>query len=493
VSCCIGIDLGTSALKAILVDEAERTLATADISLATTYPAPRAAEQDPRAWWQAAQQALAALQRAAPDAMVRVSAIGLSGQMHAALLLDATDLPVRPAMLWNDGRAHAEADTLKSLGAGLAAELGVPALANFTAPKLLWLARHEPQALARARCLLLPKDYLRLQLTGERATDPSDAAGTWLLDIARRAWSPHAVAAVGIDPAILPRLVEGSAPSGTLRASVATQFGLPPGTVVACGGGDTMAGGVGIGAVDDGQAFVGLSTSAQLFVAANAYRPAPAQFVHAYCHALPARWCQMAAMLNGAGVLAGIAHLLGDAEVGALLAEVEKRFSGPSNLLVLPYLSGERTPHDDPHARGVIFGLTPDTSRLDLVQAAMEGVAFTFADARDALAAGGTAISSAGLVGGGARSRLWARLIASILGVPLRRYAGAARGPALGAARLARLALGSQDPSAILHEPPVESVVEPEAALAEAYAPRVASFRALYAALRPQFAAAGRG
>ncbi len=395
---------------------------------------------------------------------------------------------IRPAMLWNDGRAHAEADELKRLGAELAAELGVPALAGFTAPKLLWLARHEKQALARARSLLLPKDLIRLHLTGERATDPSDAAGTWLLDEARRTWSARAVAAVGIDPAMLPRIAEGTAPTGIVRPDIAGRFGLRPGVVVAAGGGDTMAGGVGIGAVEDGRAFVGLSTSAQLFVAADAHRPAPAQVVHAFCHAVPGRWCQMAAMLNGAGVLAAVAHLLGDADIPALLAEAEARFAGPSRLLMLPYLSGERTPHDDPYARGVVFGLTSDTSRAELVLAALEGVAFTFADARDALAAGGTHIASAGIVGGGARSAFWTRLIASVLGVPLRVYAGGARGPAFGAARLARLALGADAPSAVLVEPDVQRIVAPEPALAEAYAPRIAAFRRLYAALRPEFA-----
>jgi xylulokinase len=470
MTCFLGIDLGTSAVKALIVDAQEVVQAEAEAKLAVDHPAPLASEQDPDAWWRAVESALARLHAAAPGAMARVAAIGLAGQMHAAVLLDAADRPVRPAMLWNDGRAHAEADELKRLGNDLAAELGVPALAGFTAPKLLWLARHEPAALARARSLLLPKDLIRLYLSGERATDPSDAAGTWLLDEARRAWSARAVAAVGIDPGLLPRIAEGTQPTGIVRAGIARRFGLPAGVVVAAGGGDTMAGGVGIGAVEDGRAFVGLSTSAQLFVAADAHRPAPAQLVHAFCHAVPGRWCQMAAMLNGAGVLAAIAHLLGDADIPALLAEAEARFTGPSRLLVLPYLSGERTPHDNPHARGVVFGLTADTSRAELVLAALEGVAFTFADARDALAQGGTQIASAGIVGGGARSPFWTRLIASVLGVPL-------------------LALGADDPAAILVEPPVQRIVEPDPALARAYAPRIAAFRRLYAALRPEFAA----
>lgn len=489
MACFLGLDLGTSAVKALIVDAREAVRAEAEEKLTTDHPAPRASEQDPDSWWSAVQAALARLHDVAPDAMAEVAAIGLAGQMHATVLLDAADRPVRPAMLWNDGRAHAEAEQLKRLGADLAAELGVPALAGFTAPKLLWLARHEPATLARARSLLLPKDLIRLHLTGERATDPSDAAGTWLLDEARRTWSARAVAAIGLDPRLLPRIVEGSEPTGTVRPEIARRFGLRPGVVVAAGGGDTMAGGVGIGAVEEGRAFVGLSTSAQLFVAADAHRPAPAQLVHAFCHAVPGSWCQMAAMLNGAGVLAAIAHLLGDADIATLLAEAEARFAGPSRLLVLPYLSGERTPHDDPHARGVVFGLTPDTTRAELVLAALEGVAFTFADARDALAAGGTHIASAGIVGGGARSAFWTRLIASVLGVPLRVYAGGARGPAFGAARLARLSLGADDPAAVLAEPPVQRIVAPDPVLADAYAPRIAAFRRLYAALRPEFAA----
>jgi xylulokinase len=490
VACFLGIDLGTSAVKALVVDEREVVEAAAEAPLAVSHPTALASEQAPAAWWQAVCATLDQIAATSPAALAEVAAIGLSGQMHATVLLDATDQPIRPAMLWNDGRAHAEADELKALGSDLAAELGVPALSGFTAPKLLWLARHEPETLARTRSLLLPKDYVRLRLTGEHATDPSDAAGTWLFDQARRTWSARAIAAIGIDPTWLPRIVEGSAVSGIVRPDIARRFGLRQGVVVAGGGGDTMVGGVGIGAVADGRAFVGLSTSTQLFVAADAHRPAPQHFVHAFCHAVPQRWCQMAAMLNGASVLASMAHLLGDADIAMLLAEVEAGFSGPSRLLVLPYLSGERTPHDDPYARGVVFGLTGDTSRAELVQAALEGVAFSLADGQAALAAAGAYIGSAGIVGGGARSLLWTRLIASVLGIPLRVYAGAARGPAFGATRLARLSLGHDDPAAVLAEPPVTQVVEPDPALTDAYQPRIAAFRRLYRALRPEFAAA---
>ncbi len=486
----LGLDLGTSAVKAIIVDEQETVLASAEAPLRVATPSPLASEQNPQDWWAAASAALEQLAALAPRAMADTRAIGLSGQMHATVLLDEADRPIRPAMLWNDGRAHAEADELKALGDDLAAELGVPALSGFTAPKLLWLARHEPDTIARTASLLLPKDLLRLHLTGERATDPSDAAGTWLFDQARRDWSPRAVAAVGLNPALLPRIVEGSAPSGIVRPGIAARFGLPQGVVVAGGGGDTMVGGVGIGAVEDGRAFVGLSTSAQLFVASDAHHPAPDHLVHAFCHALPGRWCQMAALLNGASVLAAVAHLVGDVPIETLLAEAEAHDTGPSSLLVLPYLSGERTPHDDPYARGVVFGLTRDTPRAALVQAALEGVAFSLADGQAALAAAGAAITSAGVVGGGTRSAFWVQMIADVLGLPLRVYAGAARGPAFGATRLAKLAVGAGSPARVLAEPQVLRVVEPELRRTEAYRPRIEAFRHLYRALRPEFARA---
>ena len=486
MDCVIGLDLGTSAVKALLLDAQQAVLASAEVPLRTAHPEPMASEQDVESWWSATVAALDRLAGEAPAAMARVGAIGLAGQMHAAVLLDAADRPVRPAMLWNDGRAHAEAEALKRAGYELARELGVPAMAGLTAPKLAWLARHDPAAMARTRHILLTKDLIRLRLTGERATDASDAAGTWLLDQARRDWSARAIELVGIDRAWLPPIVESSAASGTLRPELARRWGFGGGVVVAGGGGDTPAGGVGIGAVADGQAYAALGTSAQLFVAADAHRPAPSQLVHAFCHALPGRWYQMAAMQNGAGVLAVVGRLLGVGDVAELIASVEAGFTGPSRLLVLPYLAGERTPHDDPHAQGVVMGLTSDTSRAELAQAAMEGVAFAFADASDALAAAGARVSEAGFIGGGARSRLWGRMIASVLGIPLHVHAGGAKGPAFGAARLAWLSLGHAVKD-IVARPAVQETLLPDDRLGEAYARRVAAFRSLYAALRPEF------
>lgn len=482
----LGIDLGTSAAKVVLVDEAQAVLATAAAPVATARPHPLWSEQDPRDWWEAVASTLDSVAAAAPEAMRRVRGIGLSGQMHAATLLDAADEPVRPAILWNDGRAHAEATALAAAHPGLAQVLGVPPMPGFTAPKVLWLARHEPEAMARTRTILPAKDYVRLCLSGERATDPSDAAGTWLLDQARRDWSEEALAAAGIARAQLPRLVEGSEAAGVLRPSLARRWGMPDGVVLAGGGGDAAAGAVGLGVVEEGTALVSLGTSAQLLVASGAYRPAPEALVHAFCHALPGRWTAMAAMLNGASCLAWAAALLG-VGVEEALAEVACEARGPSPILFLPYLSGERTPHDDPHATGVFFGMTPGTSRGQVLRAVLEGVAFSFADAHAALAAAGLEPAAAGLTGGGARSRLWAEILASVLGASLTRYAGGEAGPAFGAARLARLAVTGEDAASLCRPPPVLDVIAPDPALADAYAPRIARFRSLYAALRPEF------
>ncbi len=485
----LGIDLGTSSVKALLVDGGQRPIAHAAEPLVTLHPAPLASEQEPEDWIRAVEAVLARLHAAEPGAMSGVAALGVSGQMHAALLLDRSDRPVRPAMLWNDGRAEAEARELNARSRDLARRLGVSAMPGFTAPKLAWLARHEPAAFARARCLLLTADYVRLRLTGERACSVSDAAGTWLLDQERRNWSAEAVSLAGIDPALLPPLIEGSAVAGKLRPDIAARFGLPAGCVVAGGGGDTAVAGIGVGAVGEGASFVQLGTAAQIFVAGESYRPAPERMVHAFCHALQGRWYGMAALLNGASVLAVTARLLGYPEVGAMLAEAEREFHGPSRLLYLPYLAGERTPHDDPFARGTIVGLGPETDRAEIVLAALEGVAFALADGLAALAAAGVPVSAPGLIGGGARSRLWARLIASILDLPLKRYVEGEFGPAFGAARLARLALGRDSSDALLGEPPVAEIVVPERALAAAYAPRLEAFRRVYGALQPEYRA----
>ncbi len=483
----LGIDIGTSAVKAVLVDGDQRLLAEAEVPLAISRPHPLWSEQEPDAWWAATCAVLAALRSARPADWAAVRGIGLSGQMHGAVVLDAADRPLRPAILWNDGRAQAECRLLATRVPDIGRIAGVPPTPGYTAPKLLWLAAHEPEVFARVARVLLPKDYVRLRLTGEHATDPVDAAGTLWLDQARRAWSPEIVAATGLREGQLPRVVEGSEPAGAVRAAIGAELGLPAGIPVAAGAGDAAAGAIGIGAIQDGDAFVSLGTSAQYFVTTAAYRPCPERLIQAHCHGLPGRWYQCAALLNGASCLGWATALLGEPDIPALVARVAARWQGPSRVLFLPYLGGERTPHDDPHARGVLFGLDSDTDAVEVAQAVMDGVAHSLAEAQDCLATAGTDVAALAAIGGGARSTFWMRLLATALDRPLTLYAGAAKGPAFGAARLARLAATGEAADAVCGKPQVAEVLEPERSLVAAYRARGERFRALYRALRPEF------
>lgn len=485
----LGVDLGTSSLKAGLAGEDGRLLAQASVPLARATPRPGWSEQDSRDWILALEQVLAGF--AAGPGLGAVRAIGLSGQMHATIPLDGADAPLRHAMLWNDGRAESEARALgEATPPAVVERLGVAASPGFPAAKLAWLARHEPAVLAATRYLPGAKDLLLLHLTGERATDPSEAAGTWLFDNQALGWEPRVLGHLGLDASLLSRIVPSGAQAGRVRAALAARFGLQESVVVAAGAGDTPAVGLGLGAVRAGTGFVQLGTSAQLFVATDLHAPAIAPLVHAFAHARPGLWYAMAAMLNGASALASIAGLagLGPDAFAALAAEAPDR---PTGLLVLPYLTGERTPHDDARARGVVFGLGADTSRAELARAVLEGVAFTFADAAEALAAGGTALpATLGFAGGGSRDALWGRMIASILDRPLVRVEDDGLAALMGAIRLARIA-GGEPEDAVLAAPSPAGTIAPDAALARAYAPRIEAFRDLYRRLRPAFAARG--
>jgi xylulokinase len=487
----LGIDIGTSAIKAIIVDDRQLSLAEINVPLPISRPHDLWSEQDPEEWWQAVQSAISQLRSKVPLAMAEIRGIGLSGQMHGAVLLNGSDRPLRPAILWNDGRSFEEAAELGAKHPGLSRAMGVIPMPGFTAPKLVWLARHEREIFLTVKKVLLPKDYIRLKMTGECITDMSDAAGTWWLDEASRSWSGDALAATGLDQSQMPDLVEGSQISGILRQELADAWGMPANVVVAGGAGDAAAGAVGLGAIEDGAAFVSLGTSGQLFVTTQEFKPAPEALVHAFCHAVPERWFQMAAMLNGASCLAWVSDVLGT-DIRTLLCEAEDAYREPSDLLFLPYLAGERTPHNDPHARGAFFGLTPKTRRSDLVQAVLEGVAFSFADAKHCLEQAGTHLTSAGLIGGGSRSPFWAQIFANILNIPLIRYEGGDKGPAFGAARLARLAVTGEPPETVCSKPAAVETVLPDLRLVEAYTPRVNAFRGLYRALKPEFTKASR-
>jgi len=474
----LGLDLGTSGVKAVILGGDGAVIAQATAPLEVSRPRPLWSEQDPEAWWRAATAAVTAL----GEARGAVRAVGLSGQMHGAVLLDGAGRVLRPAILWNDGRSAAECAALDPAARRIAGNRAMP---GFTAPKLAWVRAHEPAVFAATRRVLLPKDFLRLRMTGEAVSEMSDASGTLWLDVARRDWSAEMLALTGLDPSHMPRLVEGSAVSGALRAEVAEAWGLPAGIPVAGGAGDNAAGAVGIGCVAPGQAFVSLGTSGVVFVADAAPLPDPDRTVHAFCHALPGRWHRMAVILSAASALGWAARVLGAADEAALLAEVDAPYAG--RVVFLPYLAGERTPHDDPAAAGVWFGMDAGTTRADLARAVLEGVAFALADGLDSLEARGGRIGRLSVIGGGARSALWGRILATALDRELVFHAGGEIGPALGAARLAMLACGAAEAETCA-APPVARVQPPEAALAEGLARRRATFRALYPSLRQRFA-----
>ena len=486
----LGIDVGTSALKAVLVDERQTVLAEAAVPLRTRNPRPGWSEQDPEDWWTALSLAIAELRAADPEALRRVRGLGLSGQMHGAVLVDAGGVVVRPAILWNDGRATAECAALQAAVPELPRIAGIVAMPGFTAPKLAWLRRNEPDSFARIWKVFSAKDFLRLRLTGDAVTEMSDAAGTLWLDEGARDWSEIILAATGLSRDAMPRLVEGTEAAGGVRPELLRAWGLEGPIVVAGGAGDAAAAGIGIGAVEDGDAYVSLGTSAQFFVTDHSYRPAPETLLHAFAHALPHRWFRMAAMLNGATCLDWVARLVGEPDLSRLLDKAEAAFRGPSRILFLPYLSGERTPHNDPHARGVFFGMDAGTEALDLVQATLDGVVFSLVEAQDCLEAAGIRLPAVAAVGGGARSCFWMQLLAHGLGKPVVRYSGSEKCPAFGAARLARLALTGDPPQAWCTKPPVLDVLEPDPALHAAYRGRSGHFRSLYRALKDEFAAA---
>jgi xylulokinase len=478
----LGIDIGTSAVKVVVTDDKEGLIASDERPLATSRPRPGWSEQDASLWCDAVASILDGFAALSPSPLAAVEGIGLSGQMHGAVCLGADDRPLRPVILWNDARAAAEASELNERFPDLAKVLGVPAMPGFTAPKLLWMRRHEPAIADAVRLVLLPKDHVRLWLTGERVTDMSDAAGSWWLDEAARDWSPAALEATGASLDMMPRLVEGTAASGVLRPALAKRWGIRDGAVVAGGAGDAMAGAIGIGAVEDGP-FLSIGTSAQLFAPGRVYQPLPEHFVHAFCHAAPGRWAQIAALLNGASCLAWAAGVLGQ-PIEALLREVAEAPDRPAPLIFLPYLTGERTPHNDVEATGAFFGLTAATERSDLVRAVLEGVAYSFADAAACLGSAGTRLAGAAIVGGGARSLLWVQILADVLGIPLTRYQSSEKGPAFGAARLARVAATGEDILDVARPPPVQDVTIPRADRTASYAGKVDGFRRLYAATK---------
>jgi xylulokinase len=458
----LGLDLGTSGLKGLLIDEEQKVVAEAAAPLSVSRPHDGWSEQNPADWIAAAEAVLDRLAKEADLAAVR--GIGLSGHMHGATLLDASDDVLRPCILWNDTRSHAEAAAMDAdpVWRRVTGNIVFP---GFTAPKLAWVKEHEATVFAKVAKVLLPKDYLRLWLTGEHVAEMSDAAGTSWLDTGARDWSDDLLARSHLSRDAMPRLVEGSDVSGTIRPDLARRWGLPPSTVVAGGAGDNAASAIGMGVARAGQAFVSLGTSGVLFAANDGYRPDPATAVHTFCHALPGTWHQMGVILAATDALNWFAGIAGaDA---AHLTEGLGPLQAPGRTLFLPYLGGERTPLNSATVRGAFIGLEHATDRAAATRAVLEGVGFALRDCRDALAATGTRIDSLVAVGGGSRSDYWLQVIATALDHSLSIPEAGDFGAAFGAARLGMMAATGD--TGLATPPRITRTVAPDPALAAAF------------------------
>lgn len=472
------MDLGTSGLKAVLIDDAQRLVAEAHAPLTNARPQVGWSEQDPDDWIAAAENVMTAL--AAQTALDAVRGIGLSGQMHGATMIDAAGKPLAPCMLWNDTRAAKEAAAMDSDPAFRDIS-GNIVFAGFTAPKVGWVSTHHPATFAKIDKVLLPKDYLRFWLTGDTVSDMSDAAGTSWLDTGKRDWSDELLDKTGLTRDHMPRLVEGSAASGTLRGTLAARWGLPKGVIVAGGGGDNAASAVGVGVVKAGDAFVSLGTSGVLFAASDAYQPDAASAVHSFCHALPDTWHQMGVILAAADALNWYAARVG--QNAAALTSALGPLQAPSRALFLPYLGGERTPHNDAHVRGAFLHLDHGDDTAALTRAVLEGVTHAFVDNFRALTATGTQINRLIGVGGGTKSDYWVQAIATALDMPIDIPVAGDFGGAFGAARLGMMA-ATGGGAEIATAPQIARVIAPDTTLTSALSDAHLRYRASYDALK---------
>jgi len=487
----LGIDVSTTATKAVLVDPSGAVRGIGAAEYEVSMPHPLWSEQDPAAWWTAAGAAIRAGLAAAGATGADIAAIGLTGQMHGAVLLDAAGAVLRPAILWNDQRTAAECDEIRdAVGPDrLIAITGNDAITGLTAPKLLWVRHHEPDTWARVAHILLPKDYLRYRLTGEYAMDKADGAGTLLFDLAARTWSAEVLEALGLERALVPPTFEGPEITGTVTAAAAAATGLRPGTPVVAGGGDQSANAVGVGVVSEGTVALSLGTSGVIFAATHSPIHEPRGRVHAFCHALPGRWHLMSVMLSAAGSLRWFRDTMApDEPFGDLAAAAAGVPAATDGLFFLPYLSGERSPHPDPLARGAFVGLSLQHDRRHLTRAVLEGVAFGLRDGLDLmLAAGMPRPAQIRASGGGLASPVWRQILADVLNAELV-TTSTTEGAAFGAAALAAVAAGwfSDVPSAAAALVRTETAATPGPART-AYDAAHGSYRELYPALAPGF------
>lgn len=480
----LGIDLGTSGVKVALVEllasGAETVIASASEPLTVQRPHAGWSEQDPEAWWRATLACCDALHASHGALFTECSAIGLSGQMHGATLLDRDGEVLRPCILWNDGRSAPQCAELESIWPESRTVTGNLAMPGFTAPKLLWVREHERAVFDRVAMVLLPKAYVRWRLCGEMIEEMSDASGTLWLDVGARRWSDAGLAACGLHAGQMPALVEGSQPTGHLTPELAQRWGMVAHVVIAGGAGDNAAGAVALGAVHAGDAFVSLGTSGVLWCTTAGFAPNTDSAVHAFCHAVPDTWHQMGVLLNAASCLAWWASVTGVGEA-ALLGEIDA--AATTSVFFAPYLSGERTPHNDTAVRGGFTGLDAAHTRADMTLAVLEGVSYAMRDAQQALSAAGTHLVEADLLGGGARSPLWCQLMADVLDLSLHAVTQSEIGCAVGAARLAAMAAlggGADTVAQIATRPARMATYVPRPEAAARHAARHTQWQSMY-------------
>ena len=477
----LGLDLGTSGVKALLMDSEGRPVGSADATYDVTNPAAGWSEQDPADWCAGIETALSALRASHPQAFGAIQGLALSGHMHGAVMVDTAGSVLRPCILWNDTRSHAQAAVMDAdpVARALSGNIVFP---GFTAPKLAWVAENEPDVFDQVAKVMLPKDYVVWWLTGQYATEMSDAAGSAWLDVGARAWSPELLQLGGMARAQMADLHEGTDVVGTVQAARA-DLGLPAGCQVVAGGADNAVAACGVGALGEGDGFVSLGTSGVVLAGRDRYAPDAGSAVHTFCHAVPERWYQMGVVLAATDSLNWLSRITGQSP--ATLAEaVGPDLSPPSDVKFYPYLSGERTPHNDAQVRGGFTGLDVATDAADLTRAVMTGVSFALCDSFQALKATGAALQSALVIGGGSRSDYWTRLLATTLDLPLERTDEGAFGAALGAARIAMCGVTGDDPASVMTKPPVSNVVEPDPTHISAYADAYAAFADAYPKLK---------
>lgn len=477
----LGLDLGTSGLRGVLATENCNVIAEAEHSVSTHHNAPNWSEQNPEDWITACKAVMKELADKSGDELKRLRAIGLSGHMHGAVLVDNAGHPLRHCIMWNDTRSAAQAAALDQ-GPVMRGVSGNIVFPGFTAPKLAWVRDHEPDLFDRVAKVLLPKDFLRLWLTGEYISEMSDAAGTSWLDTAKRDWSIDALAQTGLVRDQMPNLVEGSDKAGVLRAALTDEWGIEGKVIIAGGAADNAAAACGVGCLNEGTGFVSLGTSGVLLTARDRFEPSPETAVHSFCHAVPNRWYQMGVILAATDSLNWWSRITGKS-AAELSGAVGDTISGPSDLKFLPYLSGERTPHNDAYIRGGFIGLDVSHTQEDMTQAVLEGVAFALRDNLEVLKAVGVKPETLLAVGGGARSEFWLQTIATLLDVELSIPKNSDLGAALGALRLAICADTGAAPEDIMTLPEIGTVILPNKELLPSYEDGYAAYAQLYPAL----------